>query len=140
MSWIKKASDEVRFSGDAWVRVWVTSTDVESSEQIGAIKDKYKKEVERLRDADLKPSQKIDELNKIRKDIVAEAETIADDVIGDIATQKCIDLSSYSESNYGIKLEIELKRPDRGSINNWDNIFWSEDDEQAELWIDEVTE
>ena len=141
MSWIiKSASNEVRFEGSAWVRVWVTSAEVEANERIVEIKTNYENALASIKASNVKPTEKISALKEAREEAKKQAEAIVDEVVDKIAGDKCWEVSNNAESKYSVKMEIDLKDAGKGSINNWDAIIWAESELEAELEIDEVTE
>ena len=137
MTWVKKAaSGEVRFSVDAWLRIWVTLEDVQVHEKVVPIIKEYEQKRDELKASpDMSDNDKIKELKGIRKEYVDKLEAIKDEVISSCA----FDIGSQASSPAGaIKLEFEVGDPDRGSLLMEDVLYGGWDvSESEELEIDE---
>ena len=134
MSWVIKAdmNTSVMYNADAWVRIWVTTADLESDAQVTVAVDTYKQEVAKIKVTDQTPEAKIKAVEKLREEAVKALEAKEEDLVRAIASNKALEMSADEAS---IKIEVELKGKPEGHID-WEELLYGNYDPEDELELD----
>ena len=136
MGWVRKASSEVRFDANAWVRIWVGIDNVRANEEAKVIIAEYERKRDELKtSSELSDNEKVKGLKELRKEYVGKLEADEESILQSCA--HTVASNALSETG-GIKIEYEIGERSSGTIWMEDVLYGGSDDSpQEELGIEE---
>jgi len=124
MSWIKAAKNrEFRYEiKPNMLYVTIVPEDIENHELIAPIKEKYGRELERIKLSDVTPAQKVRDLEELRESMAEEASKVGREAGFAIALQK-LEAIGQAAFDAGVETSWELKESPTGDLE-WEKLIY----------------